>query len=51
MADIASDDAVDAGMLGCCPRCRANFAENVQPENLKILENGWKMAWIEISKS
>ena len=42
------------GMLGCCPLSRANFAENVQPENLKILkwmENGWKMAWIEISKS
>ena len=39
---------------GCCPLSRANFAENVQPEYLKILkwmENGWKMAWIEISKS
>ena len=53
-----ADDVMNAGDAGdagdVVPPSRANFAENVQPENLKILkwmENGWKMAWIEISKS
>ena len=32
------------GCWGCCPLSRANFAENVQPENLKVdgkwMDNG-----------
>ena len=45
IASIIPDDADDVmragdagggGCWGCCPLSRANFAENVQPENLKI---------------